>query len=165
MQKIEIWGWDKKVRTMLRFIKQGDIFCFEFKEKNYCFGRIIVKVTTGHLAEILDCVSDKPFIDINSIEKAQRIGEPVILDSYGLFDRKAEGEWRIVGHQEDYKPQDFYDIFMTFGIGDDWKRCDLYGNVTKITKEEHFRYILISPKGNNQVEELVQNHIGDLKEI
>ena len=39
---------------MLRFIKSGDIFCFKFM-------KIISKVTTGHLAEILDCVSDKPY--------------------------------------------------------------------------------------------------------
>ncbi len=139
MQKIRIWGWDKKVRTMLRFIKPGDIFCFKFNNKSYCFGRIIVKVTTGHLVEI--------------------------LDSYGLFDRKAEGEWRVIGHQEDYKAHDFDDIFLTFGIGDDWTRRDLYGNVTKITTEEHFKYIRVSPKGNNQVKVFVQEHIDELKEM
>lgn len=165
MQKIKIWGWDKKVRTMLRFIKSGDIFCFKFNNQSYCFGRIIVKVTTGHLAEILDCISNKPCIDVNNIEKAQRIGVPIILDSYGLFDRKAEGEWRVIGHQEDYKAHDFDNIFLTYGIGDDWSRRDLYGNVTKITKEEHFKYIRVSPKGNSQVKELVQEHIDDFKEI
>lgn len=165
MQKIEIWGWDKKIRTMLRFIKSGDIFCFLFDDRFFCFGRIIAKVTTGHLAEILDCVSDKPCINFNSIEKAQRLGEPIILDSYGLFDRKAEGEWRVIGHQEDYKAHDFDEIYLTFGIGDDWTRRDLYGNTTKITTEEHFRYILVSPKGNYQVIEFVQKHVDDLKKI
>lgn len=28
---VKIWGWDKKKRTMLRFIKPGDIFCFQYK--------------------------------------------------------------------------------------------------------------------------------------
>ena len=163
MQKIRIWGWDKKVRTMLRFIKPGDIFCFEFKDESYCFGRIIVKVTTGHLAEILDCVSDKPCIDKNSIEKAQRIGDPIILDSYGLFDRKAEGEWRIIGNQEDYIMHDYGDIYLTFGVGRDWKKVDLYGNTTKISEEEHLKYILMSPQGDYKIKKLLQEHITSLK--
>lgn len=162
MQKIEIWGWDKKIRTMLRFIKVGDIFCFKFEDSFFCFGRIIAKVTAGHLAEILDCASDKPCIDLNSIEKAQRIGEPKILDSYGLFDRKAEGEWRIIGHQEDYKAHDFDDIYLTFGIGDDWKKRDLYGNITQITKEEHIRYIQVCPQGDTDIKAFIQRYVDDL---
>lgn len=163
MQKTELWGWDKKIRTMLRFVKPGDIFCFELKNGLFCFGRIIAKVATGHLAEILDYVSDKPCINLDNIEKGRRLGEPIILDSYGLFDRKAEGEWRIIGHQEEYKAPDFDDIYLTFGIGDDWKRRDLYGNTTKITKEEHFRYILVSPKGDDEVKEFVRKHIDNVK--
>lgn len=111
MQKIKIWGWDKKVRTMLRFIKPGDIFCFKFDEKRYCFGRIIAKIDVGHLAEIFNCISDKPYIDANNIEKALRLMEPVALDSYGLFDKKAEGEWRVTGHQEDYTAHDFVNLW------------------------------------------------------
>lgn len=62
-------------------------------EDTFCFGGIIAKVMAGHLAEILESVSDKPCIN------------------------------------------------LTFGTGDDWARRDFYGNTTKATKEERFRYI------------------------
>ena len=34
----KLWGWDKKTRTMLRFIKAGDLFCSKLDEQRYCFG-------------------------------------------------------------------------------------------------------------------------------
>lgn len=165
MQNIRIWGWDKKERTMIRFIKKGDIFCFKFDEKRFCFGRIIAKTQPGHLAEFFDYISAEPFIDANNIKKATRLMKPIILDSYGLFDRRTEGEWRIIGHQEDYITHDFDEIFLTFGIGNDWKKRDLYGNVTKISVEEHLKYIPVSPQGDYRVKLLIQEHINSLKKI
>lgn len=165
MQRIRIWGWDKKERTMLRYLKSGDIFCFRTDEKSYCFGRIIAKVDAGHLTEILDYISDKPYIDINNIEKAVRLGDPIVLDSYSLFDRKAEGDWRIIGHQEDYVPNDFQNIYLTFGTGKEWEKIDLFGNVTKISVEEHLKYILMSPKGNYQINRFIQEHMDELEKI
>ena len=32
---IKIWGWEKKPRTMLRYLKIGDIFCFQYDEHTY----------------------------------------------------------------------------------------------------------------------------------
>ncbi|EAR8131262.1 phosphotriesterase, partial [Salmonella enterica] len=29
MSYFKVWDWDKKLRTMLRFVKLGDIFCFK----------------------------------------------------------------------------------------------------------------------------------------
>lgn len=60
---VKIWGWDKKKRTMLRFIKPGDIFCFQYDQSKYCFGRIISKIMTGHVAEIFDYMSTDPIIN------------------------------------------------------------------------------------------------------
>ena len=82
-----------------------------------------------------------------------------------MFDRKIEGEWRIIGHQEDYKAHDFEDIYLTFGIGDDWKKEDLYGNVTKISEEERYKYILVFPEGDYWIKKLVQEHINNVKQI
>ncbi|WP_408603357.1 Imm26 family immunity protein, partial [Salmonella enterica] len=45
MSDYKFWGWDKKPRTMLRFVKPGDIFCFKLDEDRYCFGRIITLMT------------------------------------------------------------------------------------------------------------------------
>jgi hypothetical protein len=158
MQKIKIWGWDKKIRTMLRFIKAGDIFCFEFDDRSYCFGRIIAETDWGHLAEIFDYISEEPYITIESLKNFSRVMAPIVLDSYSLFDKKIVGEWRIVGHQEDYIVPDFNDIYLTFGIGNDWKKIDLYGNISKISTEEHSKYISASPVGDYIIKSLIQQH-------
>lgn len=156
MRKLKIWGWDKKERTMVRYIKNGDIFCFKLDENEYGFGRIIAKVDYGHLAEIFDYISEKQYITAECIEKIQRVMTPIVLDSYSLFDKKIVGEWRIIGHQEDYMASDFDDIFLTFGIGSDWKKIDLYGNITKISAEEHLKYISASPLGDYIIKSLIQ---------
>ncbi|WP_180296972.1 Imm26 family immunity protein, partial [Snodgrassella alvi] len=88
MSDFKLWGWDKKPRTMLRFIKAGDIFCFKLDEQRYCFGRIIIKIFIGHVAELFDNISNSPDISEAEIKQARRLIEPVILDSYSLFDRK-----------------------------------------------------------------------------
>lgn len=58
---IKIWGWEKKPRTMLRFLKIGGIFCFKYDDHTYCFGRIMAHVIV-HIVEIFDYVSDQPVI-------------------------------------------------------------------------------------------------------
>lgn len=159
MQKLKIWGWDKKERTMIRFIKNGDIFCFKMDENRYCFGRIIAKVDFGRLAEIFDYMSDKPCISEEDIEKAVRLIPLVVLDSYSLFDRKLTGEWRIIGRQEDYTAPDFDNIYLTFGVGNNWKIKDLYGNITRISPEEHLKYIPASPLGDYLVKSMIQQQM------
>lgn len=165
MQKIKVWGWDKKERTMIRYIKNGDIFCFKLDETEYCFGRIIARTDVGHLAEIFDCISDKPYITTNNLEKVSRLMEPIVLDSYSLFDKKLVGQWRIIGHQEDHIAPDFDDIYLTFGIGNDWKKIDLYGNVTKINTEECSKYIPLSPMYDSIIKSLVQKCRNNFRKI
>lgn len=165
MLNIKIWNWEKKERTMIRFIKNGNIFCFKLDDKGYCFGRIIAKTDLGHLAEIFDYISDRPIIDADNVEKASRLVEPIVLDSYILFDRKMVGDWRIVGYQEDYMAPDYGDIYLTFGDDKDRKKVDLYGNVTKINAEEHLKYIILSPRADYWVKRLIQEHMNNLKKI
>ena len=83
----------------------------------------------------------------------------MVLDSYSLFDRKREGEWRIIGRQEDYTAPDFDNIYLTFGVGNNWKIKDLYGNITRISPEERFQYILLSPKGDDRVKSMIQQQM------
>lgn len=100
---------------MIRFIKTGDIFCFLNEKNTYCFGRILSKVSIGNVVEILDFVSPTPEIKVNEIEQSNRLIELVILDSYTLFDRKIEGDWRIIGRHINYIPTDFENTFFTYG--------------------------------------------------
>jgi len=156
---IEIWGWDKKKRTMLRFIKPGDIFCFPYDDKTYCFGRIITKIMTGHVAEIFDYMSKEPTINEREINNSSRLMQVVILDSYGLFDKK-RADWRIIGHEEEYVPKDVEDIYFTYGVAFSCKRMDIFSNnVTPIKESEKSNYIEVSPKGDISIKILIAEKI------
>ena len=100
---------------MLRYIKIGDIFCFKFDDHTYRFGRIMAK-EIFHIAEIFDYASEQPVISEADILGAGRL-TAIPLDTYSLFDRRTEGEWRIIGHQENYTPEHAEDIWFSWGIG------------------------------------------------
>ena len=160
--KIQIWGWDKKPRTMRRYLKRGDIFCFRYDDSRYCFGRIIERDETSFcIIEIFDYVSEKPEISVEQVENAKRLITPDTVDDYCLFDRKMDGEWRIIGHYEDYRADDYDDIYLTFGIGNDWKKKDLYGNITKIPPEERHKYILHSCNTEYHIKNRLKPYLGE----
>lgn len=139
MQEIKLWGWSKKSRTMIRFIKNGDIFCFRMSEKEYRFGRIISKITMGHVVEIFDFSSLVPEITKEQVLNAKRGMPPFLLDTYRTFDRKMKEEeyddWRIIGHHRHYIPQDADSIFFVYGVGP-FHKVDIYGADHPISKEE-----------------------------
>ena len=89
---VKIWGWEKKSRIMLRYIKIGDIFCFKYDDCTYRFGRIMAKVIF-YITEIFDYASEQPVISEDDIRNANRL-LVIPLDIYSLFDRRTEGEWR-----------------------------------------------------------------------
>ncbi len=164
MSTIKIWGWDKKKRTMLRFIKSGDIFCFELKSQQYCFGRIMAKTVVGHIAEIFDYISSDTFMNAEIIEKSSRLMPLIVLDSYTLFDNKRSGDWRIVGHQENYTPNDVEDIYFTYGLGSGCKKVDVFGNATPIHESDQEKYILLAPRCDEYIKELVLKTIEQMNE-
>ncbi|WP_337039804.1 Imm26 family immunity protein [Serratia marcescens] len=98
MGKLDFWGWEKKSRTMLRFIKPGDVFCFKLIDENYGFGRIISKVSIGHSAEIFDVFSKEPKVPDGLFSNPQVGSHPIILDAYSLFDKKSlvSGELLVI---------------------------------------------------------------------
>ena len=106
---IKIWGWEKKPRTMLRFLKSGDIFCFKYDDHTYCFGRIMSKVIF-HIVEIFDYTSDQPIITEKDILRSGRL-LVTPLDTYSLFDRKSEG--RVAYHRP---PEGLYSARRRSGI-------------------------------------------------
>lgn len=151
MNQLNAYGWDLRKKTLLRNIKVGDIFCFLI-EGGYRFGRIMTRNKLGHVAEIFDKVADSP----NPAGlKFKRIGQPVILDSYGLFDRKIEGDWRIVAHQDGYTPPIDEPVYFTLGIGGSCKRVDIFDNEEAITESEAKKLPDYSPLGElDVIEEL-----------
>ncbi|MTD29440.1 immunity 26/phosphotriesterase HocA family protein [Erwinia sorbitola] len=159
MSDFKFWGWDKKPRTMLRYIKSGDIFCFQLDDNKYGFGRIIAKITGGHVVELFDYMSTNPKIDENIINSSKRIVSPIVIDTYGLFDRKIhpESDWRIVGHQNDFSPKNVTDIYFSYGIGGFCKKKDIFGNVFSISEDEGKNIPELNPHSDYLVKSLLKS--------
>ncbi|MDH0745190.1 immunity 26/phosphotriesterase HocA family protein [Pseudomonas sp. GD03842] len=151
MTDVKIYGWDLRAKTALRSIKVGDIFCFPVQH-GYRFGRIMTRNKLGHVAEIFDKVSDSPNPEQLDFK---RVGRPVILDSYGLFDRKMEGDWRIVAHQEGYSPSVDEPTYFTLGVGGSCKKVDIFDNQEPIAESDAKKLPDYSPLGEiDVIEEL-----------
>ena len=154
---IKIWGWEKKPRTMLRFLKIGDIFCFKYDDHTYRFGRIMAHVIF-HIVEIFGFVSDKPLITEADILTANRL-LVTPLDTYSLFDGKSEGEWRIIGHQEDYTPENAENIWFSWGIASGCRKSNPLDQTVFISEEEWEALPHLSPGGDYDVKREVADKL------
>lgn len=134
MSDYKFWGWDKKPRTMLRFVKPGDIFCFKLDEDRYCFGRIITLMTVGHLSELFDIIKKSPGITELEISNARR----------------------IIEHQVNYNPKNLDGIYFALGIGDSCKKKDCYGNDFLISESEWKILPKLSPKGGFDIKKRLE---------
>lgn len=162
MGDFKFWDWDKKPRTMLRFVKPGDIFCFRLDDERYCFGRIISEISVGHVAEIFDFISSLPEIREKDISHSQRLTELIILDTYTLFDRKieADGDWRIIGHQNNYIPTNVENTYFTYGIGNSCKKVDVFNNEISITESEAKKIPELTPLRDIHIKKLIKARVG-----
>lgn len=74
------------------------------------------------------------------------------LDTYSLFDRKSEGEWRITGRQEDYiPPEDAKDLWFAWGTGLGCKKSNVLYQTVPISGEEWEALPHLSPGGDYDV--------------
>lgn len=135
MSELVLWNWEKKKRTLLRYIEAGDIFCFQYNTSIYCFGRILARLDIGTPAEIFDYISNAPTITEKDIEKTARMFHPVNLDVYTLFDRRLMGDWRIIGKCRSFQLESVENAFFTYGVAP-YRKIDISGNKFIITKEE-----------------------------
>lgn len=157
---IKIWGWEKKPRTMLRYLKIGDIFCFRYDENTYRFGRIMARVIF-HIVEIFDFASDRPVI---TEEQVLHVGRLLVtpLDTYSLFDRKSEGEWRIIGRQEDYvPPEDAGEYWFSWGDRSAARKSNVFDETVAIGEEEWRALPPLSPGGDYDIRWDVAEKLGE----
>lgn len=154
MGKVTFRAWDKKPRTMLRFLKPGDIFAFCRGENLYGFGRLITKVDMGHMAEIFSYVSEEPVIPEAEFVMGELAWGPACLDTYSLFDRKLKGDWRIIGHEADYRPSGYENVYFVYGSKGDQKRIDIFDmeNV-HVTDEEAEKWPYYTNYGDTNVQD------------
>jgi len=152
MTTIKIHGWDKKVRTMIRFIKVGDIFLADLGNSLFAAGRILSKLNIGHGVEFFNLVLHEPQISIEEIESAKRLCPPVIIDSYWLFDRKIDCDWRIIGHETGFSVRPESDVYFSYGGGRYW-RVDIFGNEKEISEREADNFPPYTPQACEQVKQ------------
>ncbi len=162
---IKLWDWDKKPRTMKRYLGRGDIFCFVYDDNRFCFGRII-EINLDRLsfcvAEIFDHISETPTIDEQTIVNAGRIIPPININACVLFDQKLMGgDWRIIGHQDDYLAPDYDELYIGRGQEGDWKKADLRGVITEASKEEYDKCISNISMTDYTVKELLKGFYGE----
>lgn len=155
MSTLKVFDWNKKARTVLRSIKPGDIFMLEVRPGLFATGRIMSKVDFGHVAELLDVFAEKPQVSPEALLAAQRVGQPIVIDSYSLFDKKLAGDWRIVAHEQGYVPSAYEKVFFSYGAGASFKKVDIFGNEVGISKAEADKLPAYSPKEDWDVKEML----------
>ena len=158
MSKIKLWGWDKKPRTMLRYVRVGDIVCFEMdsSKSNYGYGQLIARLTGGFAFKgfnILHKSADD--ITIEEIENADKLGDIFVLDVYATLDYRKNlqnGEWRVIGHQEDFEliEDEINNIFFSYGGKGMKYRKNLLDDSISITDEEAENYVSSGPVTGDQ---------------
>lgn len=131
---------------MVRFIKPGDLFMFKLLGfPGYGIGRIIAKNPMGHVAEIFDTVLQSPEF-AGDVDDYQRLIHPCVLDSYSLFDKKTAGDWRIIGRQDGFEPNDMEDIHFVGGAAGSFWVVDYLGeNARRIPDSEQDAYPRYAP--------------------
>ena len=56
---MKIFNWEKN-RTLYRYLKNGDLFCFKIADKLFGYGRIIAKNKLGATVGIFDLFTSSP---------------------------------------------------------------------------------------------------------
>lgn len=159
-RKIELWGWEKKPKTMLRYIKVGDIICFEVDNTgtSFGYGQLIAYLSIGGFVfKAMDIVHSNPNdIAIDEIINSETLGIPCILDVYTTLDKKKyikNGEWRVIGRENNFQIQskDLENIYFVYGISGSQTKINLLNETNIISDEEANKYIDASINTGDQV--------------
>lgn len=158
MSNIELWGWDKKPRTMLRYVKVGDIVCFEIDRSGnkFGYGQLIARLTGGFVFKGLNITHDHAdSITVEELQKAESLGSMYLLDVYGTLDNKKylhDGDWRIIGHEKDFRlsEKDINTVFFEYGANGVKKKVSLLNEHTPITDKEAENCIPATPVSGDQ---------------
>jgi hypothetical protein len=131
-------------RKNLKNIHPGDIFAFRMDDCRYGFGRIISRISEGHVAEIFNHFASEPKLsDANVLD---RFLPPVILNSYGMFQVKQDGDFGIIGSTPNYLPDPVIEKSkFAFGSKGNFKSIDVFGNERPISDSEGMQLPLRSP--------------------
>lgn len=121
-------GWEKKKRTRLSSLVVGDVFALEVVGGGYAFGRLAAKIFDSFVAEFFDKIKSKPELGVTEYEGMCVAIAPIEIDSYSLFDRKIEGDWRIIGRDAAYAYPDPTGRIFKFGMPPNFKYVNMNGD-------------------------------------
>ena len=136
MNNLKILGWDKKPKTLYRYIKEGDIFAFQIKIDLFGFGRILAKNPLGVSAEIFDVFETNPddFFRNKKYDRTTTLFV-TILDAHSLFQEKLDTEWRIIAKDTNYD-NPYADIYTSISPIMKIMHNPDFSKKMEITKEE-----------------------------
>ena len=147
-------GWTKKRRTMLRFIRAGDVFSFTRNDGFYHFGQIISEIPIGHSAHIFGTRRRETTLALADLEQARPLMNPVILDSYSLFDRKSDqdADWRVIGRHELIHATGLENYFFVDGTPGIWHKRNATNSIhCSATEEEAAVLPSLTPLNNFKI--------------
>ncbi|NHZ36916.1 immunity 26/phosphotriesterase HocA family protein [Massilia rubra] len=137
--------------------KPGDIFAFKLDDGRWGFGRIVIKMTAGALAEFFDYTASQPIFDYSKIDTW--LIPPLTISAHMLFEAKVEGDWRVIGHTPEFTPDERYkDLRFVYGAPD-WTAVDIYDNEEPVSAEVAKRYPSYSLRGDANVKADIQAYL------
>lgn len=137
--------------------KPGDIFAYKLDDGRWGFGRIVIKMTVGALAEFFDYTANQPVFDYSKIDTW--LVPPLTISPHMLFEAKAEGDWRIIGHTPEFTPDERYkDLRFVYG-SPDWTAVDIFDKEESVSAEVAKRYPSYSSRGDTNVKKDIQAYL------
>jgi len=128
---------------------EGDFFCFELEAGGFGCGRILAKVSLGHSVEIFSGVENSPDYTPAWLKKGVAFYD--IVDSYSLFDKKKEGDWRVVASGNLDSDFDFDAAFFGYGTRGDRQKVNLAGTRSPCDEEVYLTLPPYRPAGNKSI--------------
>ena len=116
---MKIFNWEKN-RTLYRYLKNGDLFCFKIADKLFGYGRIIAKNKLGATVGIFDLFTSSP-VELFDYKNAGNypILFKTVLDCHTLFESKLESDWRVIAQDPNYQdptPSEITSINPALGV-------------------------------------------------
>jgi len=139
--------------------KVGDIFCLEMQNGEFAFGRCLSKVSIGHMVEIFDYFSTEPKFKPSAV--IERLFHPIVIDSWSVLRRRKsyrEGNWNVIGFDEEFSPNPDEDTFFTYGTGPTRKKVNIFDKEWDISLEESLKYPYYSPRSNGALLEMIKEY-------
>lgn len=164
MIEIYLNGWEKKPRTKLSSLVVGDVFALAVDRGGYAFGRLVSRIPGGYLVEVFNIVKNAPVIDAAEYVDLKVLIRPMAIDCYGLFDRKIEGDWRVIGRDVGYKYPAPDTCLLKYGAMGDYKYINVLGERVEYLGDPE-DVPLMSISGDYHVQEKIRDALSSGKMI